>query len=397
MPSQPRIAALDTIRTLMVLFIVLLHAACAYAFAIPWWHARDALNQGFDLLIFFIDPFALPVLFFVSGLFAEPSYERHGRTGLLRGKLRRLGLPLLLLPVFYLPGMVYVGYLHRTADPVPFFDYWLHWVGTMSDWNFVLLTSMETGARYLDACSPHHLWFIFMLLVFFAGYALLRPWFRGTEERQVTRRTLAWAWLLLAAGYAAANLLIQDWAWARLGPFILFQPARIPLYLGAFLFGIYARPHVARRESLPGSPYLWMPLFPVLFIVLLVTTGKDVPTSPPPLHMAAAWGLLRAGMLLSAVCLAVGGGYRFLRTASRWQRSLNASSYDLYLLHMPVVVFSQALLLAVALPTPLKMTLAFLVPSVLCWTVSRQVLARFPGTGSLGLLMAYFAACCLLF
>lgn len=397
MSPQPRIAALDNLRTLMVLFIVLLHAACAYAISIPWWHARDELSKGFDLLNFCIDTFALPVLFFVSGLFAEPSFKRHGRTGLLRGKLRRLGVPLLLLPVFYLPGMVYVGYLSRTADPAPFFDYWLHWVGTMGDWNFVLLTSMETGARYLDACSPHHLWFVSMLLVFFAGYALCRPWFRGTGERRVTLLTLAWVWLLLATGYAAINLLIQDWAWARLGPFILFQPARVPLYLGAFLFGVYARPHVARRESLPGSPYLWIPLFPVLFATLLVTIGKDVPTSPAQLDEAIVWGVLRAGLFLSAVCMGVNGGYRFLRTASRWQRSLNASSYDTYLLHMPLVVFAQALLLGVAMPTLLKMVLAFLVPAFLCWGLSRQVIARFPGTGPLGLLLAYFAGCCLLF
>jgi hypothetical protein len=381
----------------MVLFIVLLHAACAYAFSIPWWHARDALSQGFDLLIFCMDVFALPVLFFVSGLFAEPSRERHGRGGLLKGKLRRLGVPLLLLPVFYLPAMVYVGYLRRVADPAPFFDYWLHWVGTMGDWNFVLLTTMETGAKYLDACSPHHLWFIFMLLVFFAGYALCRPWFRGAGARRVTLPAMAVAWLLLAAGYAGGNLLIQDWAWARLGPFILFQPARVPLYLGAFLFGIYARPHVARRESLPGSPYLWIPLFPVLFITLLLTTGKDVPTSPASLPEAVIWGLLRAGLLLSATCMAVNGGYRFLRSASPWQRSLSASSYDTYLLHMPLVVFAQAGLLDVALPTLLKMGLAFLVPAGLCWGLSRQVLARSPSAVSLVLLLAFFAGFCLLF
>lgn len=397
MSRQPRIAALDNLRTLMVLFILLLHAACAYAFSIPWWHVRDITNQGFDLLMFCIDVFALPVLFFVSGLFAAPSYERHGRGGFLRRKLHRLGIPLVLLSAFYLPAMVYVGYLRRAASPVPFFDYWLHWMATLTDWHFNLLTSMESAARYQDAFSPHHLWFVSMLLVFFAGYALCRPLLRGAEERAVSRIALVWTGLLLAVCYGAVNLLIQDWAWARIGPFILFQPTRVPLYLGAFLFGIYARPHVARQQSLPGSPYLWMTVFPVLLVAQLVTTGKDVPIRPALLHEAALAGGLRAGLFLSSVCLTINVSYRFLRHASGWQRSLNASSYDLYILHMPLVVFAQAALLGAALPLVLKMILAFLVPAALCWGLSRQVLARIPGPASLGLLLAFFAGCCILY
>jgi len=396
-PTSSRITPFDTARTILVLCILLLHAACAYAFTIPWWHAQDLKNWGFDLLLFFLDSFTLPVLFFIAGAFARASHDRHGGAGFLRAKLRRFGPPLVLLPTFYLPAMVYMGYLRRAEHPVSFFAYWVRWMASATDWSFSLLTSMETAARYQDAFSPHHLWFLSMLLVFFAGYALWRTRFSDDGERRVSAATLAAAGACLAAGYAAANLLIQDWAWARLGPFLLFQPARVPIYLGAFLFGAYARPHLFRRRPLPGSPWLWLGALLPLFAALVAVSGGAPAMAPPSLPKAMASGLIRAGLVVSAICLFINLGFRFWNRADGWLRSLNASSYDLYLLHMPLAVFVQAALVGLALPLVLKLLLAFLVPACVCWGLSRGVLARRNPAPGLGLLLAFFAGFSLLY
>jgi hypothetical protein len=47
-----RIIFLDKIRYAIVIGVVILHAACAYARIIPWWSVRDPLQSAFfDLLI----------------------------------------------------------------------------------------------------------------------------------------------------------------------------------------------------------------------------------------------------------------------------------------------------------------------------------------------------------
>ncbi|MGE4422517.1 MAG: acyltransferase [Pseudodesulfovibrio sp.] len=386
--------AYDNLRTLMVLLIVLLHAACAYAVGIPWWHAQDAKSPVFDVTIVTLDVFVLPVLFFVSGLFARSTLERHGTAGFLANKLRRLGLPVLVLSVFYLPTMVYVGYVRRVPDHLGFFGYWLRWVASLRDWGFAVITNMRQGADYADRISPHHLWFLSLLLLFFLGYVLWRTVLpvSCTVRRN---RLIPAAALAVFLGFAAVNLLVQDWAWARLGPFILFQPTRIPVYLGMFVFGILFRPYMDGPRPFPGPWWAWLIPFAAATAGILVMMRTFMTTLPPiPPGQAALHGALRAvAAVAGAGCLVNLAALRLNRPA-RWRESLSASSYDIFLWHMPLVVFVQAWLAPAPLPLGVKALLAFLLPSGFLWAASRAA-AR---TGPLlwgGFVAAVFLGFCL--
>lgn len=366
MTQTGRNHAFDNLRTLMVLFIVLLHTACAYTTGIPWWHAQDAKSQVFDVAIVIIDTFALPVLFFIAGLFARPTFEKHGGAGFVRNKLRRFGIPLLFLPVFYLPTMVYVGYVGRTAAPMDFIQYWLNWVASLGDWSFAVITNMEEGARYTDLMSPHHLWFLSLLLIFFLGYAALRRAFNSSITIGMTT-LIGFVGLGILIGYTALNFAIQDWAWARFGPFILFQPTRVAVYFGMFLFGVLAHPHMDRLRPFPGPWWGWMILFlcaQVIFLAMVTTLMAPGQTSLP---LAIIHGVLRTVLAISATGLWVNLAVMRFGGPSRWRESLAASSYDIFLWHMPVVVFVQASLVPTTLPLAIKALLVFLVPVVLFW------------------------------
>ncbi|EGB15192.1 hypothetical protein DND132_1986 [Pseudodesulfovibrio mercurii] len=394
MTTRPRNHAYDNLRTLMVLAVVLLHAACAYAPSIPWWHARDAESPLFDVTILTLDCFVLPVLFFISGLFAHGAFERHGTAGFLRNKLRRLGLPVLILPVFYLPTMVYVGYLRRTSEPLNFFQYWLHWTATLDDWRFVVITTMRQGAEYADKLSPHHLWFISLLLIFFLGYSL---WRAVIPTARTVGRTLlipasAMAVLL---GFAAVNLLVQDWAWARLGPFVLFQPTRVPVYLGMFVFGILARPHMDRPRPFPGPWWAWLIPFAAATAGILVMARTFMTTPPPiPPGQAVLHGALRAVAAVAGAGCLVNLAASRLNRPSTWRESLSASSYDIFLWHMPLVVFVQAALIQAPLPLAAKGLLAFLAPAGCLWAAGRTAARTGPWLWA-GLLAALFLGFCL--
>ncbi len=85
---------------------------------------------------------------------------------------------------------------------------------------------------------------------------------------------------------------------------------------------------------------------------------------------------------------------RFMAGPSSWRESLSASSYDIYLLHMPLTVFVQTLLLSMAIPLSLKMMAAFAVPTFLLWWLSRFMAPRNAAVPA-GLLTAYFIGFCL--
>lgn len=396
--GHARTLSLDNARTLMVLAIVLLHAACAYAMGIPWWHAQDHKHVLFDLLIVSVDNFALPTLYFLAGAFARTSLDRHGASGFLARKLKRLGLPVIVISAFYLPAMVYVGYLRRAEAPASFIDYWLHWMGSLSDWGFDVITSMATGARFADAFSPHHLWFMSLLLAFFAAYALWRAAFPNAVKRPEAslRHVLAWG-AVMALGYTAVNLLVQDWAWARLGPFFLFQPTRLPVYAAAFIFGIRTQSRLAAGRPMPGSVWVWLAAFIVAQAAMVACVETFMATQgPAPLPQALAHGTLRAVLTLSGICLTVNATHRFLAGPSRFRESLASSSYDVYMLHMPLVVFVQAALVPVALPLALKMAAAFVLSVPVCWGLSRVMAGRGAWLPAV-LLAGFFAGFALIF
>lgn len=369
MTRTHRNRAFDNLRTLMVLFTVLLHACCAYAMGTPWWHAQDAKSPVFDITIVTIDAFALPVLFFVAGLFAHPCLDRHGTAGFINNKLKRLGIPLVAITLFNLPAMVYVGYLRRAPEPVGFLEYWLKWMTSFKDWSFANITNLEQGAKYADAMSPHHLWFISLLLIFFLGYAVARKTFPAIEIGMGKLTVIAA--LTICIGFTALNLAVQDWAWARFGPFILFQPTRIAVYLGMFVFGILARTHMDKFRPFPGSWWCWLIIFLAGQATLIAMVQQLMAPGPAPLHMAVIHGALRAVLAVSATAFIVNLFTSRLPTPSRWRESLAASSYDIYLWHMPLVVFIQAALYGHPIPLGLKMLAAFIIPALTFWALSR--------------------------
>lgn len=398
MPIEQRDHALDDVRTLMVLAVVLLHAACAYAPSIPWWHARDTLGLGYDVLIFCFDVFALPVLYYLAGGFAAPSLERRGPAGFLRAKFLRLGLPVLVLSAFYMPAMVYVGYLGRAEAPLRFFGYWTRWMASLADWKPVLLADMQTAAPYRDAFSPHHMWFIVLLLAFFALFALRRAAFPARAPRPGAFTSRLWLTAAgIALGFALLNALVPDWAWARLGPLVLYQPTRVPLYAGMFVLGACARAGQGGRLTLPGPVWAWGTLFVAATLAILAASRTFMAvTGWGNLHLALAHGALRALAALGAVGLFTGAAVRLLSRPAGWRRSLAASSYHVYLLHMPLVVFAQAALVGAPLPPVAKMLLAFIIPALACWGMSRAIAARGAWL-SAGSVAVFFAGAVLLY
>src|ERR1700738_2704674 len=103
MMAPVRIVALDRMRTLVIVLVLLHHSVINY----PYFGHGDPMRWlGFDLVVLFNDSFFMAFMFLISGLFVRDSLTRKGPAIFLRDRAWRLGVPYL-VSVFVLMQIEY--------------------------------------------------------------------------------------------------------------------------------------------------------------------------------------------------------------------------------------------------------------------------------------------------
>jgi surface polysaccharide O-acyltransferase-like enzyme len=364
----------DNVRMLSVLAVVVLHAAMAYAPIIPWWYVNEqAKNAVLDLVLLATDGFVMPTLFFIAGYFALSSLQRRGAAGFLRAKFKRLGLPLVVVTIFFCPIISYVVYQGQGGTET-YPHYWFRLLPTVLNWKLYIFRPGNV-AQFSEYLWAFHLWFLAMLLVFCGLLALLHGIFSGKAGGdRVGPGYGVFLLLALAVGVAEAvgQTLVADTAWFSFGAFLEFQPARVPLYLGMFGLGTYARHrHWFSAHRIPGRLWLWgvLALAAYAAVLALLVAGKT--PDPKPLWIPCAYGLSRTLVAIAVTGFLVAFGQRYWNGPGRVSASLAASSYDIYLGHLPLVVVLQYLLVSVSVSAVVKFTIVFVASVLVCWGGSR--------------------------
>ncbi|NDY57444.1 acyltransferase family protein [Desulfovibrio sulfodismutans] len=387
MTATSRLYFWDTARAVLILLVVALHAAAAYCTVIPWWHVRNAATgPAFDLLLSMLDGFLMPTLFFIAGCFAPGSLARSGPRGFFRAKVWRFTPTLLLYMLTLLPLMTYVGYVSRTPEPMGFFTYLMAWLASGADLGVHLYSTVADGLAARDMLSPHHLWFLVVLVGLFGGLALWRTIFPDTHgataataatentPRPVRLPVLLAAGLGMAAACTLVALGVPDGGWIRATALVMVQPTRLPLYVGFFALGAYTAARGGLSSPWPGAWWLWLPVAGVSLGVMFAAYPAVLGPGRGPLPLVCAYYLGRTFLCLGVVGLLAAlsrPGATQTPAPGRLSRTLAASSYHVYLLHMPVVVILQYALLDAALSMYAKFGAVWLGSVAVCVLASR--------------------------
>jgi glucan biosynthesis protein C len=382
--ASVRVLFLDNVRYLMVVLVVVYHSVAAYAIVAPHWIVHDTNTFAADLIRELLDVFMMPVLFFVAGYFALPSLERNGLREFLKDKVKRLLAPWALAVLLILPLALY----DQPVKPVrPFWKYWLSY-----------LSSFEVRLRLTQApvgpTTQAIYWFISLLFVFFVLFAFIyvmaRHWWGGAilpaARKSTSGHSVLVALVVFGLLTSATNfillLLVPDSSWFTLHMFLEFQVTRLVPFAAYFAFGVYAQWRGWFADGRPlNSLTLWGTLGAVLAVVYLVV-GQPIfadtaGTSNLAVKYLLVFGFLRSFLLLSLLVVSVSLGVRYWNYASRLDRQLAAASYNIYLVHLFIVVAAQAALLRwMGGPVPVKMAIVFLVALTLSFALARWVLAR---------------------
>lgn len=346
-----RVIFLDNLRYLMVLLVVVLHAAISYGNFVPWWCIKDTGSVFIDILLLALDSFLMPILFFIAGYFALPSFRQKGSDPFLRAKFKRLGLPVLIVVPLTSPTWAYLYHYTRNGSsyPVSFPEYWAAYMKLAGDFHIGVVKS-------IDHFNQSHLWFMSLLLCFFLGFSLVsgrkNPSMAdsGAAERSERASGRLILLILLIVGvlsslstYTAKMMFAgpsNPQPWISIGPLLLFQPERIIMYLLFFIMGVMAfRQQWFTRSIIPGHAAVWWGSALLFFFgVLAVLKPLMDSFSEEKLLIFVFLRTFFCVWLLIAFSKSAAGKWNH---ASRISTRLAQNSYHIYIVHFLVVILLQ--------------------------------------------------------
>lgn len=344
---QPRHYFLDNLKVFLTLLVVFHHAAQPYGPGGGWPVASEPGGViDFILLGVFMAvnaSFFMGLFFLISAYFVPASLERKGAGRFVKDRLVKLGVPIVIFMIAVFPIMGYI----------------------------------LTGQPYV---TFGHLWYLELLLVFSAAYAaywlVKRPSSKAKRAFPGTITIVAFAATMALVSFAVRIWMPENY-WMPLG---LFEPFHLTEYVLMFAAGI-----VAFREgwidAIPkATAKLWSGiaiLMPVLLLVVgLVTDSKEFSGG---LTLASLLGSFWEAFACVSISLALLAFFKNrFGTQSPLRKALADNAFTVYLIHLPIVIFLQYLLIGVPVDPLVKFGLAGAAGVMLSFAVSHYVVRRLP-------------------
>jgi glucan biosynthesis protein C len=347
-PSQ-RYHSLDNLRAAMLMLGIWMHGVQCYTeLNFYAWPFKDtARSHLFDFTINWVHVFRMPIFFVMAGFFFALLTTRRGIAKALANRAQRILLPFLLGWLVLAPVIIAtIGYLKHG-----------NWAEGRA--------FAANGAAYWKY-GPLHLWFLEYLLWLYP-LMLALDWLarRALGPRGLTAASCGFRWILQCRGRGVFLAVLAGAPMASMGGWLTtpgaFEPnLRILLaHLTFFGFGwvLYFERDKLDRMKHGG----WTEIAAGLALTAL---GYAALIEAVP---AVVWKF--AGPV--ATWLSVFGFMavflRYLERPVGWIRYLADSSYWLYLIHVPVLIWVQLLIAPLALPALFKglLALAIALPPML--------------------------------
>ena len=368
-----RIHAWDHFRDAIILLVVIWHCSSIYGerTRIRWFFIDRETGILFDVFVFASELFLLPLLFYISGHFAVASIEKRGAGPFLADKARRLLIPFVFGVTMLIPINFYLDRRALGAVSPGYFRYWI-------------------GTYFTQDLGPAHLWFLYVLFFFCVVYAVIwsaHRWltsgktsFAGVPSEPQTLFLLAFG--LLTALALAVTMRVAGYAsWTHVFGFKLFayQPSWCALYVFYFFLGVYG----AMRGWTWANGSLWR---------VAAWAGLFGGASVGLMFFRARFGVRVEGSLLLMLCNAVLHAFATLGALGAFAtgfrlwcnrpfhptRLFTVNSYGIYIVHQPIVVWLQYLLLGIRISAYLKFAIVFGLALPLSLLASHFVLRRLP-------------------
>ena len=354
--AAPRWHGFDALRAIIVVLGVGLHAAVPFldlpVAGLPWAARAATTSALLTHFFWWFHAVQIPLFFLLAGFFAARTVAAGGAGAFLRHRAHRLLLPLLAGAAVLLPITFYV-----------YAAGW--WLAGDCTWNEIRRVKFAPPLQ-AELFGPAHLWFLEYLVLYcllYWAYRVVRP-----HPPRPAPRTALWLPLATAALLYAAPGVYTAHHNAFLPSPSVFLHQGVFFAAGAWVFG--------RSRRLTGDGRLAVVAFAAslpLYAAVEALTRRQLGA---PLTGAARVGLAAALALLIWLTIAgaVSGALRLCARPSPPLRYLAAASYWIYLVHLPLVVALQILILRLPLPPLASWIIAVALTIAVClWSYARWV------------------------
>jgi glucans biosynthesis protein C len=384
----------DNLRSLMVVLVLIFHSGASYGSGVEFWpfHDKDP-SKIIDIFMFLCDVFMMAILFFIAGYFTLPDLRRKGTWRFIKGKLKRLGMPWLVITLIVLPALDYIHYFFYQAG------YVLHALSFPEYWALSMKKIAEFYTGWIDMSAywsmtekfyQRYMWFLSLLLFFFVAFALLhkiKSHINRKSDRQNSNpanlkrnvfKALFVTSLIMIIFFGLVRFMIYPefmaFGWFSLGNILQFQFGKLIVYICCFCMGIYSfsRKWFTGNADF-GKPWVWA-IICFCFFGLNMLALKNLSSSEAPLVSAKiAFCVFYPLLSLSFLGFFVSWTYKHWNRQTKFNMNLAESSYNMYLVHY-IVPFTLPLLLScLNMPVIFKFSIVSIATILFSYTVSRFV------------------------
>ena len=353
---QQRWEAFDHLRGMAAVAVVVLHGAYAYSFqplvGLIWPVPLDEPNRIADGLFWATEGCVMPLFFLMSGFFLAQSMGKSLPGNVLRGRTRRLFIPMATIGVPILIVDLCVWGLGLVA------------MGQISLRDY-LYVDYPAEIR-ADLFGPAHLWYIEYLWVMCAGVcAAAWAWHRLRRTDADRRVTVAIHEPISPALVGLGLIAGLVWLVLAMEPAIVvgFQHGWLPAFPKLFhgllflLMGMLLHHSRRLRDGLRRfAPLLLAGAF-AAFCVMLPRVHAILRAGDGTQFNATTGAILAAYALLATAGI-VGGCLRWLDRPRPSLAALGAASFWLYIVHHPILGLAHLGLRPAPLPAGMKFLIA---------------------------------------
>ncbi len=368
-----RIHYLDHVRAWAMLAGVFLHASLTYATEMQeFWFLKDSDSPGFSLFFAFIHLFRMALFFLVAGFFANLLIHKRGLRSFLKNRAIRLALPFVIfLPLIMVAYLGAAFYIRDHVNP------------DSHTFMFKIMLAGIDGTGEPGRPSTAHLWFVYNLMMFCLVTAVCYRFRNMGISRFVAKIFTAFyqrplyvlivpltlvpaLYSVMAPTPAPDQFVPQGWSFGYYGLF--------------FLFGWHFYYHHDFLDRLRAwvmpMALLVVPAFIayVLFLIEPPDISELAGVTPdqmlePPSGFSAyrlTGTIVESYLSVFLVFLSLYLARRFLSFENKITRYISDASYWIYIVHVPLLLIVQAMLLPLAWPAIVK----FIVSVALVFTIA---------------------------